>query len=189
MLFLMVTFLLGQAGALTDNLIRPSAATDRAKGWQPLVDATPEVFVGVSSLSVRHPGRWLQEVELAPAAAGTYAVLTGKGQSDRINLDRTITGQPHLYATVQSVDKRRILDYWQGQHMRALPENAVDWVKMWGIFKVPEGAGSVLVQLSQGERRGSPPDGSTARFADVRMYLFRTEAAAQAFVDHFVQRD
>lgn len=136
--------------------------------WEPRGDAKPEQFLGVTCLAVRSPGSFTQTVTLAATASGMYAALVGRGQSDRINTDGSITGMPYLYATVWSVNPKRVLAYWQGagsllqrpdrpHTMMALPESPTDWVKMYGLFEIPKGAAVVHVQLSQGERRGSPP--------------------------------
>lgn len=164
-------------------------------GWEPRDDARPEQFLGHACLAVRSPGSFTQAVVLSAAAAGTYAVLTGLGQSDRINTDGSITGMPYLYATVWAGETKRVLAYWQGANslvkrqvgpaMLARPESPTDWVKMYGSFEVPKGAALVRVQLSQGERRGSPPDGSVARFRDIRLHLFPTEREARAFLDRY----
>ena len=164
--------------------------------WEPRDDARPEQFLGVACLAVRSPGSFTQAVSLPSSAAGMYAVLLGLGQSDRINTDGSITGMPYLYATVFSADGKRILAHWQGANslvqrshesgMLARPESPTDWVKMYGAYQVPKGAAAIRVQLKQGERRGSPPDGSIARFRDVRLHLFPTETAARTFVDRYV---
>lgn len=168
--------------------------------WDPRDDAKPEQFLGHACLAVRSPGSFTQAVVLSAAAAGTYAVLAGLGQSDRINTDGSITGMPYLYATVWTGDTKRVLAYWQGANslvkpqvptampaMLARPESPTDWVKMYGLFEVPKAAALIRVQLSQGERRGSPPDGSVARFRDIRLHLFRTEREARAFVNRYVR--
>jgi hypothetical protein len=71
--------------------------------------------------------------------------------------------------------------------MMALPESPTDWVKMYGLFQIPNGAAVAHVRLSQGERRGSPADGSVARFRDVRMHLFPTEQAGREFVKQYMR--
>jgi hypothetical protein len=71
--------------------------------------------------------------------------------------------------------------------MLARPQQPTDWVKMWGVFRVPEGAAYISVQLNQAERKDSGQDGSAARFADVEMHLFSTEAAARKFVNEYLR--
>jgi hypothetical protein len=86
---------------------------------------------------------------------------------------------------VKTADGTRFLAYWQGQQMLARPDAPGQWVAMSGVFPVPPGAAAVSVQLRQAERKDDPQDGSAARFADVRMLLFATEAEARSYATAF----
>jgi hypothetical protein len=176
-----VTIVRGQA--VPQNLLVDGVGSG---AWKPHADAKPEQFLGEACLAVRSPGSFTQAVPLSAAAAGTYAVLAGLGQSDRINSDGSITGMPYLYATVWTADTKRVLAYWQGANMLARPDSPTVWVKLHGLFEVPKNAALISVQLSQGQRRGSPADGSVARFRDVRLHLFPTEREALAFIARYV---
>ena len=166
---------------LTNGDARQGSAGWKANGTGPGV-ATTEIIGGVPSFTVRSPGSFAQVVELPPSAAGWYAAVVGRGQSDRVNGKDSITGLPYLYGMVMAPDRTRFLAYWQGQQMLARPDSPAEWVAMSGVFRVPQGAAAVSVQLQQAERRGDPQDGSAARFADVRMALFPTEDAARAYI-------
>ena len=122
---------------------------------------------------------------LPAGAVGMFAVLVGKGEADRINEDGAITGLPYLYGLVVAADRTRFLAHWQGQKLLARPRAAGEWVTMSGMFSVPYGAASIWIELKQAERKGSPQNGSAARFSDVRLVLFPTEAAARAYVEGY----
>ena len=171
----------------TGNLLVNGTAGEGALGWRPQGIATIEAFGGVPCFTVRNRGSFSQEVTLPARAAGMHAVLIGRGQSERINADGSITGLPYLYALVARGDRKRFLAYWQGQGMLARPEQPGDWVKMWGTFEVPKGAAYINVQLNQAERRDSPQDGSAARFADVQLHLFPTKAGAREFLERYLE--
>jgi hypothetical protein len=172
----------------TENLINGDARRG-AQGWTSYGDATIETFQGVPSFTVRQAASFSQEVMLVDRAAGMYAAMAmvGQGQSDRINSDGSITDLPYLYATIAREDRKRFLAYWQGQNMLARPASSTQWVPMSGVFRIPEGARYVYVLLGQAERKGSPHDGSAARFADVRLHLFPSEGEARAFVDRYTR--
>jgi len=167
------------------NLLVNGDARRGAEAWTPHGLATIEQVAGIPCFTVRSGGSFWQDVALPGAAAGQYAALSGRGQSERINADGAITGLPYLYATVATADRHRFVAYWQGQSMLGRPERPGDWVPMWGIFKIADEARYVYVQLNQAERRGVPQDGSAAHFADVHLHLFPTEAAARAFVEQY----
>jgi hypothetical protein len=169
----------------TGNLLVNGDARRGAEGWKPQGVATVETYLGVPCFAIRDRASFSQEVVLTDSAAGKYAALVGKGQSDRINLDGSITGLPYLYALVGSEDRIRYLAYWQGQNMRARPTYATEWVPMSGVFKIPKGARYLHVQLGQAERKDLPQDGSVARFSDIRLHIFPTEEEARSFIKKY----
>ena len=172
----------------TGNLIVNGSATEGMRGWRPYDLAAVEQFAGVPCFTVRHKGSFSQDVPLPAGAVGMFAVLTGRGQSERINPDGAISGLPYLYALVATADRHRFIAYWQGQSMRGQPEQPTDWVEMGGVFKVPERAAFIIVQLNQAERKDLPQDGSAARFTDVALRLFSSESAARKFLDEYLGR-
>jgi hypothetical protein len=178
----MLTFVQsGSANLLTNGDARQGTAGWKAGGGVQGV-ATAETIAGVPCFTVRSPGAFQQVVELPPSASGQYAALVGRGQAERVNAEGSITGLPALYGMVLAADRKRYLAYWQGQQMLARPAYPGEWVVMSGVFRVPEGAAAIAVQLKQAERKGDPQDGSAARFADVRMVLFPSEDAARAYI-------
>jgi hypothetical protein len=167
------------------NMLVNGDAAGGTGGWITNGSAKTERIGAVSCFVVRSKGSFQQEVRLPPESIGMYAAVVGKGESDRINDDGSITGLPYLYGMVVAADRTRFLAYWQGQKMLGRPREPGEWVTMSGVFSVPYGATYVSIQLKQGERKGVPQNGSAARFSDVRLVLFPTEAAARAYVDEY----
>jgi hypothetical protein len=167
------------------NMLVNGDAAGGTGGWITNGSAKTERIAGVTCFVVRSKGSFQQEVRLPPESIGMYAVVVGKGESDRVNEDGSITGLPYLYGMVVAADRTRFLAYWQGQNLLGRPRKPGEWVTMSGIFNVPYGAASVSIQLRQAERKDSPQNGSAARFSDVRLVLFQTEAAARAYVEEY----
>ena len=167
------------------NRVFNGDARQGTAGWKVVGLATTEVLGGVPCFTVRSPARFTQEITLAPSDAGSYAAIVGRGHSERVNANGSITGLPYLYGMVLNADHTRFLAYWQGQQMRARPEQPGQWVTMSGVFRVPEGAAAISLQLQQAERKDDPQDGSAARITDVRMVLFPTEDAARTYVSAY----
>jgi hypothetical protein len=167
----------GRAG---ENLLDNAAADRGARDWLAIGDAKIEACDGDPCFVVRNKGSFHQTVLLPSRAVGKYLVMIGAGSSERINPDRSITGQAYLYGMLAIADGSRYLAYLQG--MRADSPAPNTWVTMSGIFPVPNGAARVSFQLNQAEARGSPQNGSAARFDDLGCYLFTTDADARAFV-------
>ena len=174
--------------AQTDNLLQNPKADLEAQHWRAFGQAAVEEVNGDRHFVVRNGGYFLQDVTLPEGAAGQYAVLIGRGSSERINPDGAITGLPYLYGYMMAPgrpDGGRILAYLQGQQMLSSATLAGEWVKMWGVFKVPEGTGRIRFFLNQASRRGVPHNGSAARFDDLGLYLFPTEGEAKSFADSY----
>lgn len=181
--FLLVALALAAQASTSANLAANGDARAGAAGWQARGLAAIEEFGGVPCFTVRNQGSFTQIVPIPSDAAGAYAALVARGESERINgLDGSITGLPYLYAMPATADRHHFLDHWQGQQMLARPTQPAEWVVMSGIFRVPKRTSYLILQLNQAERKDSPQDGSAARFADVQVRLFPTESAARAFV-------
>ena len=167
------------------NMIVNGDATRGTAGWKTHGVALTERIGGVACFTVRSAGQFDQEIKLPVDSVGMFAAVVGKGQTDRVNADGSITGLPSLYGMVATADRMHFLAYWQGQNMLGRTEQPGQWVTMSGVFSVPYGASYVSIQLHQAERKDSPQDGSAARFRNVRMQLFTTEEAAHAFIAQY----
>ena len=174
------------AQAQSRNLLQNPDADQGVKHWrtsgEASVEATPD---GNRCFVVRNGGSFTQDVELPDGAAGQYAVLIGRGLSERVEPNGVITDLPALYGYMMEqgrADGGRILDYLQGQNMLARPYSRDVWVSMSGIFKVPEKTKKIRFFLDQAEYKGVPHNGSAARFDNVGLYLFATKEEADAFL-------
>jgi hypothetical protein len=120
------------------NLLKNPNADLQSQFWRAYGEATVETCAtGNPCFVVRNGGYFLQDVTLPEGAVGQYALFIGRGASERINSDGAITGLPYLYGYMMlEVSPRggRILDYLQGQNMRASRTRENEWVPMWGGF-------------------------------------------------------
>jgi hypothetical protein len=184
--FLLATVL---TNAQSHNLLQNPNAQQNTQFWRVTGQATVEITTGSNPcFVVRNSGVFYQDVILPDDAAGQYAVLIGRGSSERINPDGAITGLPALYGYMMERDDPnggRILAYLQGQKMLSSAKYRNEWVLMWGIFRVPEETKKIRFFLSQAERQGVPQNGSAACFDNVGLYLFSKKEDAQTFVDEY----
>jgi len=162
-----------------DNLLENPGADRAGADWLALRDAKVEPCDGNPCFVVRNQGSFRQTVLLPADAVGKYVVMIGAVSSQRINPDMAITGLPYLYGMVAIADGSRYLAYLQGMLARPITPNS--WTKTAGVFPIPVHAARVSFQLNQAERRGTPQNGSAARFDDLGCYLFPTESEARAF--------
>jgi hypothetical protein len=173
-----------QASAQTKNLLQNPKADLETQHWRASGQATIEDVNGNHCFVVRNGGYFIQDVILPEDAAGKFALLIAHGASDRINSDGAITGLPYLYGYMMvrgGPDDGRILSYIQNASLRCSANLAGEWVTMRGIVQVPEGTGTIRFFLKQALQQGVPHNGSAARFDDLGLFLFPTEAEAKAF--------
>ena len=184
-LFLFALLATTSVRAQSVNLLQNPNADLDTQFWRAMREATVEEIEGNHCFVVRNGGSFYQDVTLIQDATGQYAVLVGRGSAERINADGAITGLPYLYGYMMSAAEPgggRIHAHLQGQRMLGSATSKDEWVKMWGIFRVPEGTGRIRFFLSQASRQGVPHNGSAARFDDLGLFLFPTEEAARAFL-------
>jgi hypothetical protein len=168
-----------------ENLVaNPDASRGRAD-WTFFGDANVEGRDGDPCFVIRNHGTIDQTVFLPDGAAGRYLVAIGSGASERV--DATITGKPYLYGMIQ-IASGRIVGAIQGQKLRGESPVANTWVTMSGVFLLPDGAVRIGFQLRQAENRNFPQNGSAARFDDLGLYLFPSEAEARGFVNRWKGR-
>lgn len=182
-----ILFAVTTVSAQTNLLLNPNADS-KSENWRAMEQATIEDFNGDKVFVVRNGGSFSQDVTLTETDTGKFALLIGRGSSERINPDGANTGSPYLYGYMMNPDKPgggRIYAYLQGQKMRGDARVENEWVTMSGIFKVPPGTGRIRFFLNQAERRGVPHNGSAARFDSLGLYLFETEEDALQFVREY----
>lgn len=175
--------------AQSRNLLQNPNADVGAELWRTFGQATIEPSVGNNPcFVVRNGGYFIQDVTLPENAVGQFVAFIGRGSSERINEDGSITGLPYLYGYMMEYGTPsggKITAYLQGQQMRAATNIRDEWVNMSGVFQVPEKTTRIRFFLSQALRKGDPHNGSAARFDNLGLYLFSTEADARAFVGQY----
>ena len=144
-------------------------------------DATIEDCDGVPCFVVRNGMAWQQHIRLLEDFSGKYVLIIATGSAERVHADDNITGRPYLWARLWTDPPAMVPGtILQGMHVQPRVPN--QWSTMFGVFPVPKGIVSMDVMLGQGERKGTPQNGSAARVRDVEVRFFDTEAAARAYV-------
>jgi hypothetical protein len=189
--FLLFTVISAVAiSAQQENLIQNPNANDGPNHWLGTGNVAVERVNGNPHFVLRDGGSYVQNIVLPEGSAGEYALLIGRGSSERINPDGAITGLPYLYGyMVEGNDPKGglIKEYLQGQHMGSGSKRRDEWATLWGIFEVPRGTGVIRFFLNQALRNGVPHNGSAARFDDLGLYLFDTAEEAKVYVDIYIE--
>ena len=119
----------------TNLLLNPNADSD-SKHWRTSGKVTIEEFDGNAVFVVRSDvdvkSQLVQEVDLTETDIGKYALFIGRGSSERINSDGSITGLPYLYGYMigsKNNNGSTIIEPLQGQRMLARPGAANEWLR------------------------------------------------------------
>lgn len=164
------------------TLIDNGDARSGRRFWSRAGEADVEPCGGDACFVVRNGGSLTQTILLPDDVDGKFVVVVGSGSTERINPDGIITGLPTLYGTIGSRDGVRILGYLTQQQMAGRPSTINEWVPMSGVFRMPPDSDRVSLRLGQASARGTPHNGSAARFDDVGVFVFATEGQARSFV-------
>ena len=164
------------------NLVRNGDASAGLNEWDSRGAVTIEGTGPQTHFVIRNEGRLTQVIDLSPSATRHFVAVVGRGASDRVNENGSITGLPTLYGLFGDTSGKYFLGYLTNQQMLARPRRAGDWVLMSGAFEVPDGTRRLFLHLNQASRRGDAQNGSAARFDDIGVFLFPTEAQARALI-------
>ncbi|HEX8247629.1 MAG TPA: hypothetical protein VF599_05640 [Pyrinomonadaceae bacterium] len=186
MILLFALFVALDVKAQKNLLLNPNADAE-SDFWRKSGQANVEEFNGDKVFVVRNKGGFSQDIVLSEADANKYAVLIGRGSSERINADGAITGLPYLYVYFLNEHKPdgSIIKYLQGKRTLLRIQVKDEWGVMFGVFQVPKGTTGVRFFLHQAERLDVPQNGSAARFDNLGLYLFETEEDALKFVNQY----
>jgi hypothetical protein len=130
----------------------------------------------------------LQDVPIAKEHVGWFAVLIGRATSESLKPGGNVVGWPSLYGYMMDPGNSTsgyVYEYLQEQNMDGQPKASGEWIKLWGIYKVPEKTGRIRLFLHPGCKTAKTPDGCTSRFRDAGIYLFSSEAEAKSFVSQY----
>jgi hypothetical protein len=124
----------------------------------------------------------MQFIPLPQESTGKFVVLLARASSERILPDRNITGLPYVWGAFATATRRHYLYVPLRDSRIAHPPRENYWMTISDVLTVPTGAAYIWLKLSQGQRKGTPHNGSAARFRDVEARIFDTIAAADAYI-------
>jgi len=170
------------ATSLGKNLLENFTADRKYGYWIRVGEASVEDCGGNPCFTVRNGGSFQQFVILPEDAEGKYVVLIGSVASERVQTDGPVTGVPYLYGLVGTEDGVRYVAHLQSPELRSHSRMPNEWVGVSGVFKLPAGSSFIAFDLNQGAVKDIPHNGSAARFDDLGVHVFATEAEARSFL-------
>jgi hypothetical protein len=164
------------------NLVRNGDASAGLNAWDSRGPVTIEGTGPGIHFVVTNEGRLTQVIDLPASATRQFVAVVGRGAGDRVHPDGSITGLPSLSGQFGDVSGTHFFGELFGYQMVARPPRAGVWVVMGNAFQIPDGTRRLFLHLQQAARQADPRTGAAARFDDIGVFLFPTEAQARALI-------
>ena len=178
----------GSAYAQSNNLLKNPNGDDGLQSWRAFGNASVSDCLGLGKcFSIHQDGFMFQDIDVSEAAVGTLAVLISFASIEETNPDGSL-GRPYLYGYFMSSGELRnaaIFSNLTGQEMANRPTASGEWVKQYGVFKIPEKTRRIRIFLRSGCPKTTTSVNCASHFREPGIFLFTTEDAAKVFVGSY----
>ena len=187
----LIVLLLGAASASSqsNNLLKNSNADEGLQSWLVSGNGSVTDCVGLGKcFSIWQDGFIYQDVDVPEAAAGTFAVFIGFASIEEPTQDAHLLGHPYLYGyfmTAGELRKATVLSRPNGQQMANHPSTNGEWVKQYGVFKVPDKTGRIRIFLRSGCAKTASSVSCVSHFREPGVFIFSNEDEARAFINTY----
>jgi hypothetical protein len=187
----LIVLLLGVASASgqSTNLLKNPNGDEGLQPWLVSGNGSITDCVGLGKcFSIWQDGFIYQDVGIPENAAGTFAVFIGFASIEEPTQDAHLLGHPYLYGyfmTAGELSKATVLSRPNGQQMANHPSANGEWVKQYGVFKVPDKTGRIRIFLRSGCSKTASLVSCASHFRAPGIFLFSNEDEARAFVNTY----
>ena len=177
------------ASAQSNNLLKNSNANEGLQSWSAFGNGSVGDCPGLGKcFSIWQDGFIYQDVNVSENTAGTFALFVAFASIEEPGLNGRVSGQPYLYGYFMSAGELRsasIFSRLTGQEMASHPSASAEWVKQFGVFKVPDQTGRIRIFLRSGCSKTAPSASCVSHFREPGVFLFSNEDEAKAFVSAY----
>lgn len=187
----LILLLVGAASApgQSNNLLKNSNGNEGLQSWLVSGNGSISDCVGLGKcFSIWQDGFIYQDVDVSEAATGTFAVFISFASIEEPAQDARLLGHPYLYGyfmTAGELRKATVLSRPNGQEMANHPSANGEWVKQYGVFKVPENTGRIRIFLRSGCSKTASSVSCVSHFREPGVFIFPNEDAARAFINTY----
>ncbi len=178
----------GSASAQSANLLKDPTGAEGLQAWRVFGNASVSDCPGDGKcFSIHQDGYILQDINIPESSVGTFAVLIGFASIEDTNPEGSL-GHPYLYGYMMNPGEPRggtIFSYLTGQEMANRPSASGEWVKQYGVFKVPDKTGRIRMFLRSGCPKTQTASNCVSRFRGPGVFLFATEEEAKTFIGSY----
>ena len=172
------------------NLLENPNGTQHEQFWRTSGDVSiEECDPGNPCFVTRWDGEFKGTARLPANAQGRYLLLIGTAASERVNpegWDQTGAAYISGFGAPDSYENA-LGEHYTADTLKTDIREDHGWTTIWGVFQVGDAIRTVDFKIRQADGR-SAKDGSAARFDDLGVFLFDSEAQAKAFVPRYERR-
>ena len=183
---LLVLLMTASVFAQSSNLVRNSNGDEGLQFWRVFGNASAADCPAGKCFAINQDAFVYQDVDASDSAAGMYALLIGLASIEQAN--PKALGRPHLHGyflTEGALRSATLLANLSGQQMENRPDANGEWVKQYGVFRVPAQTGRIRIFLSSGCGKTEGSTTCASHFRKAGIFLFDTEDEAKAFAANY----
>lgn len=188
-ILIVLLFEVASASGQSNNLLKNSNGDEGLKSWLVSGNGSVAECVGLGKcFSIWQDGFIYQDVDVAEAAAGTFAVFIAFASIEEPTQEARLLALPYLYGYFMSggeLRKATVLSRPNGQEMANHPSANGEWVKQYGVFKVPDQTGRIRIFLRSGCSKTASSVSCVSHFREAGVFVFSTEDEARAFINTY----
>ena len=177
----------GSAFGQSTNLLKNPKGDEALQSWRVFGNASvSDCYASSKCFSIHQNGYILQDMNVPESTVGMFAVLIAFTSIEETT-NRPL-GRPYLYGYMMDAGEPRsgtIFAYLHEQNMNSQPRSSGEWVKQYGVFKVPEKTGRIRMFLRSGCAKDQGLSDCVSRFRLPGVFLFSTEDEARVFVSAY----
>jgi hypothetical protein len=168
-------------------LVRNPNGEEGLQAWRVFGNASVSDCSGAGKCFALHQDAFIfQDIDASEGATGMYALFISLASSERgpDQSNQKILGRPHMHGyfmTAGELRNAKLLANLAGQEMESRPEANGEWVKQFGVFRLPEQTGRIRIFLVSGCGKTEASSDCVSHFHKAGVFLFATEADAKAF--------
>ena len=184
---LTILMMLGFAVAQSNNLVRNPDGDDGLRSWRVSGNAAASDCISLGKcFAINQDAFVYQDVDLPDNVTGMYALFISLASIEQSNTTARGRAYTHGYfMTGGELRKATILANLSGQEMESPPTTNGQWVKQFGVFRVPEQTGRIRIFLRSGCGKAENSIDCVTHFRRAGIFLFGSEDEAKAFVSSY----
>jgi hypothetical protein len=175
--------MLGSASAQSNNLVRNPTGEDGAQFWRVFGNASAADCSAVGKcFAINQDAFIYQDIDVTDNATGMYAVFISLTEIEQAASKAHGVPSIHGYfLTAGELRTATLLSNLAGQEMENRPSADDEWVKQFGVFRVPARTGRIRIFLHSGCGKTETSANCVSHFRKAGVFLFGSEEEARAF--------